>query len=480
MRAVGGRGASGWARAAVRAFALLCALAALARLDPATAQDTRVGIRLSTDDGSVHVGDSVTVEVESVGLLEPLDAALLFVGADLLRETAGTRIAVVEGRVVDVATRRVELLPRAEGVVTFGPLVGETASGPVRSNALAVTVLPPADDAWVPGKADAYAEVSVSDASPYVREQVVLDVVLRHRFPIADERVVLPALDGFDVLAVFESRRTVEAGTEDGDEGDDDRAAAPMRRVAWRWLLWPTRSGSVEIGPVRWSGTMVRSRTARGPVDTGTEPLELDVRPAPEGAGGGWWLPARGVRLTDAWSGNLAELRAGQSIERTLTLEAEGVLASHLPDVEPLASRSFTSVALGVEREQSVVDGRVGAQAAHRFRLTARSPVPVFLDTVRVPWWDVERDAAAEAIVPARRVDIGLPDRADLLADAALEGSGWSRLGLVLASVSVPAGVGSLSALLLLAGVTVTAFGWGPRRGSEERSPADGVELPSA
>ena len=202
---------------------------------------------------------------------------------------------------------------------------------------------------------------------------------------------------------------------------------------------------------------MVRSRTARGIIDVGTEPVAPDVRATPADAGG-WWLPAREVRLTDAWSGDLNQLTAGQEIERTLTLEADGVLASQLPDVAPLASRSFTSVALGGSRDQQLIGDVVTATASYRFRLTARSPVPVFLVTVRVGWWDTVNEAAAEAIVPARRVDIGLPDRADLLADVALEQGAGSRTWLALQSVDLPAAAGIALAAALTLGMAISAL----------------------
>jgi len=415
------------------------------------AQDPTSGIRLTVAEDTVYVGDSVTLEIESVGLLEPLDTSPLFIGADLLRETAGTRITVIGGQVMDVRTRRMEFLPRAEGAVAFGPLRGETANGPVQSNRVVVTVAAPVEDAWQPGADDARAEISLSSSTPWVREQVTLDIVLRHRFAIADETIELPDLAGFDVLPVFERRRTLEPADETRE------TSKPMRRIAWRYLLWPRRSGPLEIGALRWQGTMVRSRTARGPIDTGTAPQSLDVRAAPADADA-WWLPASALSLSDGWSSDLADLTAGSEIERTLTVEARGVLASQLPVVEPLASRSFTSVALGGSRDQQLIGDVVTATASYRFRLTARSPVPVFLDTVRVGWWDTVNEAAAEAIVPARRVDIGLPDRADLLADVALEQGAGSRTWLALQSVDLPAAAGIALAAALTLGMAISAL----------------------
>jgi hypothetical protein len=66
--------------------------------------------------------------------------------------------------------------------------------------------------------------------------------------------------------------------------------------------------------------------------------------------------------------------------------------------------------------------------------MVAQSPIPVFLDTVRVPWFDTIERKAKEAIIPARRINVGLPDRADLLADIALKNNGWDQLKVKISS----------------------------------------------
>ena len=131
-----------------------------------------------------------------------------------------------------MVTRRLEFLPREEGTVVFGPLTGESIRGTVRSNALTVAVLPPPEIDWRPGANDLDVTFTLSADAPVLGERLVADLVLRHRHAIADEDITLPGFDGFDTLAVFERRRTI-VETEDG----------AWRQIAWRWLLFPTRSG---------------------------------------------------------------------------------------------------------------------------------------------------------------------------------------------------------------------------------------------
>ena len=121
---------------------------------PALAADVQPGVTLETDQESIYLGDSVIIDVEAIGLVDTLDVSPLFRDADLLRETTGTRIAVINERVVEVKIRRMEFLPRKVGTAFFGPLTAEHIDGTASSNALRVNVLPAADIDWQPSIED--------------------------------------------------------------------------------------------------------------------------------------------------------------------------------------------------------------------------------------------------------------------------------------------------------------------------------------
>jgi len=395
------------------------------------------GITLISDNDVIYLGDSIIVEVESVGLVEPLDVSALFRDADLLRETIGTRIAVIEGRVVEVKLRRMEFLPRREGRAFFGPINGITSQGDVQSNAIIIDVQPPVDTNWQPDDDDLQVTLqwrldhsrpsqsvpNNESVSPYVGQHIIADIILRHRHPITEESLTLPSFSGFDVLSQFEERRTL-------DESDPEER---WRIITWRYHLFAQRSGVREIEGVRWQGTAVRSRTQRAAFERTTQPQKIQIMGA--ASTGDWWLPANSVSLQDEWSKDPRELSAGDEIIRTITLTASGVLASHLPEVTPLESRAISSTLVSQKRDQQLTGDTLTATASFEFRMVAQSPIPVFLDTVRVSWHDTQLDTPQEAIIPARRINVGLPERADLLADIALNENWRDKLVLKLRRV---------------------------------------------
>ncbi|MCB1426210.1 MAG: BatD family protein, partial [Notoacmeibacter sp.] len=211
---------------ALSLFLLVLAGPGLARA--ATISSPSISLRLESD--RIVSGDTVVLEIESVGLDAPIDLGPLRDIAAIGRETYGTRIAVIEGKVVEVKLRRIEIVPRETGLVIVGPL----SAGAVSSNSQSVTVLaePPPD--WSPGPDDLQLVMRVSKADPHVQEEVILDIELAHRHPLVADEMPVPDLSGLDAVPVHEERRTL-----------DEKAG--LRRIAWRYLVWPRRSGALVI-----------------------------------------------------------------------------------------------------------------------------------------------------------------------------------------------------------------------------------------
>jgi len=56
---------------------------------------------------------------QSTGLFDPIDFSPLLKKATLLRETTGTRISVINGKVVEIALRWMDLQPKSPGLLVI-------------------------------------------------------------------------------------------------------------------------------------------------------------------------------------------------------------------------------------------------------------------------------------------------------------------------------------------------------------------------
>lgn len=413
----------------MRLAAAICLILGLLLAPVFGAVDRWIVVRVDGD--RFFLGDTIVLDIDSTGLEDPIDFSALDKIANIGRQTAGTRIAVIGGKVVEIKSLRLEITPKAAGHVTIGPL---TAGG-VSSNTIVIDVEAERPPQWIPTAEDADMTMTVSTPQPWLHQELLLDIRVRHRHPLSDDEVRLPVLGDFRVTPVFEERRTIE--TSDGG----------WAVLAWRYLIYPQHSGLITIGAPHLDATLSRTRIERARIELAANPIQLDVRPAASPAQ--WWLPARNVAMKDQWSVEPTGLSAGDEVVRTITVEADGVRPEQIPDIVMPETRGFQITPAGVRRSGSTDDTGSKATASFDFKLRAVSPVAIFVDTVRLPWWDTGKGVAKNAIIPARRIEIGMPDREKLI-----ENAGGDRLADRMPALGWPvlaaAGLAAIMAALAL------------------------------
>lgn len=363
-------------------------------------------IELTTRTAEVYQGDTILLEITSTGLLDPMDLSVLQQDARFIRETTGTLIEVHDGQVVEIGLRRMEFTPTRTGIIVFGPVT----AGEIVSNPVSVSVLEHRKVDWQPEPQDLQIHVTVSPEQAVLHQQSVLDIELWHRYPIASESVSGVDPPAIPNRTVYRERRTTRT----------DIDGHTWHLVAWRYLLYPDSPQSIPTGTVNWTGIAIRSRLERAAFERNHAGIDIRVQ-APT-ADMPWWLPATDLEISESWSSPPTGLKAGDELIRSITLTARNVTAAHLPEPQVPESRALRQHLVGVERREQLDSHGITATARFDYRLRAISPIPVFLDTVRVPWWNTLEQEATQAIIPARRINVGIPDRDQLKARLADDG----------------------------------------------------------
>jgi len=309
-------------------------------------------ISLQIDSREVFSGDTVVLNIESTGLLDPIDFSPLLDQATLLRETTGTRISVINGKIVEIKLRWMDLQPKSPGLLVIGPLL----SGDVSSNSVHVNVLDIERPDWQPQTDDLQIKTTLTPKSALVNQQVVLTIQLLHRYALSGESVSLPAFSEFSHRTIVSERRTFK------DENKE------WYRTEWRYLLYPRESGVIDIGRIEWTGTASKSRSERAPFSRTLELLPLSVAKAAD-TQSGWWLPSDNVKLTEAWSEPPTTLKAGDELERTITIEASAVLAGQIPTPVIPESRAIRQTLIDSKREEKITDNSINSKAVFTYRV---------------------------------------------------------------------------------------------------------------
>lgn len=242
-------------------------------------------------------------------------------------------------------------------------------------------------------------------ATPYTREMVLLKIHGVYKQPILLEEVVQPPLANFT---------WTQLGRDHWSKtrlADGQTAIAFDRTVA----IFPHHAGAFTLEPFIHRLT-INDVGERKVVDVRSPPIPFKVAPWTDPAGGPdakdpWWLPARDVSITDAWSRDPETVKIGETVRRTVTLEAQGMLAEGLPPRPVMRTRGIITFAGPVTRETVITPSGPVARATYIWDVKPGVPEVIPLDAIAIPWFDTVSRTMREAEIPARQIGGGLPDR---------------------------------------------------------------------
>ncbi len=232
-------------------------------------------------------------------------------------------------------------------------------------------------------------------AAPYAREMVLLKI----------HEVIQPPLANFTWTQLGRDHWS-KTQLPDGQS-----AIAFDRTVA----IFPHHAGDFTLEPFVHRLT-INDVGERKVVDVRSQPIPFPVASWTEPTGGPdakdpWWLPARDVSITDSWSRDPETVKVGETVRRTVTLEAQGVLAEGLPPRPVMRTRGIITFAGPVSRETIITPAGPVARATYIWDVKPGVPEVIPLDAIEIPWFDTVSRTMREAEIPARQIGGGLPDR---------------------------------------------------------------------
>ena len=329
---------------------------------------------------------------------------------EILSQQQSHSTQVLNGRATTTVQWRLTLLARQAGRFTIPPIPFGSRS----SEAVTLVVEPAATSAQADGSPeDLFLRLELEESGPlYVQQQALLTVRLYRAVNIGNASLTNPEQEAITFVKLGDD--------EQFETRIDGRVYAVTER---RYALFPQRSGTLTIPPVRFQGEVYDPRHnhlnrffidpfgGRGSgrvVRLHSDPLELEVLPIPAAAAAGAsWLPSSNLQLVDDWAGGQEpQFQVGEPVTRTLLLLADGLTAAQLPPL-PLA---------GVEGvraypDQPVLENRASAAGVTGLRreqvaLMPTQPGSFTLPAIEVPWWNSETGGIEVARLEARTFSV--------------------------------------------------------------------------
>jgi hypothetical protein len=316
-------------------------------------------------------------------------------------------------------------MPKSAGQIIIPPIV----IGNEQSQALLITVSEPSYAP--PGEAEVFVTSDVDFAEAYVQAQVLLTIKIYRSVATRQPALREPTVGGVEVLSEL--------------AGDDRSYEAVIDGTAYNvvervYALYPQESGEIDISPARFEARVLRDGRITGRKVYESEPLSVTVSPIPPRPAefpDAAWLPARDLQLTEDWSRNTDEIKAGEPLTRHVTTSALGQLETQIPALEPpiadgvsvypdkpeLSRRIESGGIRGVRKDQYAMIGVAAAVTSQTATETSAEPTDkllpeggfwrrvsellaaVWLLTLIAWWWSArpEKKRHEPAAVPLHR-----------------------------------------------------------------------------
>lgn len=250
---------------------------------------------------------------------------------------------------------------------------------------------------------DIFLETEIDQQEVFVQQQVLLTLRLNTSLPVA-------SINQRETLELPEAK-VEEVSEQRYNRNINGRDYAVLELV---FAIYPQESGTLEIPVMTWEANIGNRSSSLFDIYSRQNSLRrlrseaqtVTVKPKPAAYRGTHWLPATQMVLSDDWSDGFPDFVQGEPITRSITLSADGLTASQLPNLE-------TNYPDGVNQypESPQVDEQKSAKgivtnSLQTQALLVTEPGDYTLPSVTLSWWNTNTDQEEIIELPARKIKV--------------------------------------------------------------------------
>jgi len=392
------------------------------------------------DRADIELNESFTLEVVTdTNIDQQPDVSVLDQDFYIGQSSQLSNTTIVNGQIHRSKTWTYVLMPRTAGQITIPPItVGNETSA-----ALVITVSEPSYAP--PGEAEVFVTSDVDFSESYVQAQVLLTIKIYRSVATRQPALRDPTISGVEVLAEL--------------AGDDRSYEAVINGTAYNvvervYALYPQESGRIDISPARFEARVLRNGRITGRKVFESEPQTVSVLPIPPRPvefPNAVWLPARALELTENWSRDADEIKAGEPLTRHVTISALGQLETQIPALEPPSAAGMNVYPDKPELSRQIESGGIRGVRRDQYAMIGVTAGVVVLPALEVPWWNTEKSEWQVARLPERSInvlpsgeapvpepDVAVPAKAEPAAEpreATVTSGFWRRVSELLVAV---------------------------------------------
>lgn len=364
----------------------------------AAAQD----IEASVSNTEVAMGDTLQYSIRVFQRqVSPPDLSPLTENGDfeILSSSTSSQFRNFNNQVESWVDFEIELFPQREGELEIPPI----EVGGEFTETITITVLNRGATSNQPGN-ELFLETEVNKESVYVQEQLLFTIRLHYTINGIRNPQFTPLEMADTVIEMI------------GSPNQYERLVEGVRYGVYemRYVIFPQRSGSLEIPDIMFRGEVTDGSSNfvfRNPntrrVTAFIEGTTVDVMERPEASRNvNYWLPASDVSIEESWSSDITDMRVGDTIERTLTLRAEGLDGAMLPAFSNDSVEDANLYAEPPAISRTFVEGQIVGTRVETSSIVPTAPGFITVPAVNVTWWDTDTSQLKSASIPETRLTV--------------------------------------------------------------------------
>lgn len=243
-----------------------------------------------------------------------------------------------------------------------------------------------------------YLESDITPRRAYVQSELLYTVKVFTAVNFLDASLDAPKIDN----AIVEPR---------GEQRYRSRVGERNYQVIERnYAIYPQLSGRLTIPALTLQARVESYRSSM--LDPGklvvkrSSEHHITVREPDPAFQGPLWLPARTLSLSESWSKDKNTVKVGDSITRTVSIQADGLLGSQLP---ALPQYAIDNAKLYPDQAKIISGDAQNAWRSSRSESVAiipTAPGTLVLPEVRIPWWNTKTQRQEVAILAATELTV--------------------------------------------------------------------------
>ena len=353
-------------------------------------------ITIETDRQTIEYGDIVTLNIvaDFQVTAKSLNLALLEDQFEILGTQRSNNIQVINGTFKSSTRWTVQLLPKQEGQLIIPVFELEN----IKSQPLTLTVTPSNIENSGTALKRFFLEATIDQSKPYIQQQVIYTLRLFHQGRYVDGTIRPPKF-GTMLSQPLKEQSIYQKKI----QGQDYTV------YEWVYALYPQSSGIIKIDPPLFNGRIQYAGQLRQ-VKEFAKSITLDVQPEPKLFGqqaSNTWLPAKSLTLSENWTTPSAEeIRVGDTLTQTITMNVEHIKASQLPNLSLLPQTRYK-----VYPDKPQSKEQPSATGINSVKQYKRAIIPTQEGTLTLPeqsvyWWNTQTNKLDKTTLPAKQFEI--------------------------------------------------------------------------